>query len=163
METAYIGLGANLGPREETLASAAKKVQALPGVTRLTISRLYYTEPQGVKDQPWFANQAAAVECDESWAPRAFLDSLLRIEAELGRSRDAVWGPRVVDLDLLLFGDRIEESAGLTLPHPRLGERAFVLVPLLEIAPDIVLPTGESARDLLAGLRFSQRGNLIWQ
>jgi 2-amino-4-hydroxy-6-hydroxymethyldihydropteridine diphosphokinase len=162
-ETAYIGLGANLGNREETLAAAAKKVRNLPGVELLAISQAYYTEPQGVKDQPWFVNRAAAFACGPSWSPGAFLEALLRTESELGRRREDVWGPRVVDLDLLLYGARTSDEPELKLPHPRIGERAFVLVPLLEIAPDIVLPTGERARDLLAGLRFTRRGNLIWQ
>ena len=143
---------------------ARAAVTALPGVGVAAMSSVYRTEPQGRKDQPWFANQVLALDCDGMTAD-ALLDALLRIETELGRVRDPAdrFGPRVIDLDLLLFGDEVRTAPCLTLPHPRMIERAFVLVPLCEIAPDLILPSGRSVKDLARALPHSVEGDRIFQ
>jgi 2-amino-4-hydroxy-6-hydroxymethyldihydropteridine diphosphokinase len=142
---AYVGLGANLGDREATIRSA---LAALPGVA--AVSTLRETEPLGVTDQPRFLNGVAAVETELS--PRELLDSLLAVERRLGRERRERWGPRTIDLDLLLYGGEELEEPGLTVPHPLLHERRFVLEPLAELAPGLVVPGRGRVEDLLAEL-----------
>ena len=143
--TAYVGLGANLGDREKKIRRAAE----LLGATRLSAIR--ETEPWGLVDQPRFLNAVARVETELT--PRQLLDRLLEIERELGRIREGPrWGPRAIDLDLLLYGDRRIDEPGLTVPHPRLRERLFVLEPLAELAPDAVVPGLGSVSVLLAEL-----------
>lgn len=128
------------------------------------MSEVYETEPQDLRDQPWFANQMARLVVDpEIWAPEGVLSSLMAVEAQLGRTRGKPGGPRVIDIDLLLFGDRTMRSEYLTLPHPRMLERAFVLVPLLELAPDLVLPDGTPLAEALGRVRHRVEGRKIWQ
>ena len=129
-------------------------------------SAIYWTEPQGVKDQPWFANQVVELAVDpEIWAPEGLLSTFLAIEAQMGRDRTAETpqGPRVIDLDLLLFGDLVADTGFLTVPHPQLTQRAFMLVPLREIAPDLVLPGGKSVSKVLESLKYRVEGERIWQ
>lgn len=161
---AYISLGSNMGNGSVHLAEARAAVAALPGVGVAAASSVYRTEPQGRRDQPWFVNQVLALDCDGLTA-ETLLDALLRIETKLGRVRDPAdhFGPRVIDLDLLLFGDEVRSAPRLTLPHPRMAERAFVLVPLGEIAPDLVLPSGRSVKDLACALPHSVEGDRIFQ
>jgi 2-amino-4-hydroxy-6-hydroxymethyldihydropteridine diphosphokinase len=143
---AYVGLGANLGDREASIRAAAS---ALPA-TRLSTIR--ETAPWGYVDQPAFLNAVAEVETD--LAPQPFLGRLLEIERRLGRRRDgARWGPRTIDLDLLLFGTETVDEPGLTVPHPRLAERAFVLEPLGELAPSLFVPGKGTVQALLAALQ----------
>lgn len=140
METAYIGMGANLpspaGPPEVTLAEAVEWLDQCGRVMRR--SSLYSTAPVGVADQPRFLNAAVALETELT--PRRLLEELLRIERAFGRDRSSGVrnGPRTLDLDLLLYGDRVISESGLEIPHPRLAERAFVLVPLAEIASNVM-------------------------
>ena len=132
MERAYVGLGSNLGDRERTLLSAVDALAATPGVEVVAVSSFAETEPVGaVRDQPRFLNGAVAI--DTSLPPRELLDRLLEIEAEHGRVRDVPGGPRTLDLDLLVYGEEAVDEPGLTVPHPRLGEREFVLTPLREL------------------------------
>lgn len=147
---AYLGLGANLGDRAATLAGALASLAATQGLKILRCSGLYETEPQGLTDQPWFLNCVAAV----SWAgtPRNLLYACLAVEARFGRTRTVRWGPRTLDVDVLLLGDRVIDTPELTVPHPRLHERAFALAPLAEIAPDAVIPGRGAVRELLRGL-----------
>lgn len=145
MTRAYVGVGANLGERERTIESA---IAALPGV--VAVSALRETDPVGVVDQPRFLNGAVALETRLS--ARELLDTLLGIERSLGREREERWGPRTIDLDLLLYGGLELDEPGLTLPHPRLHERRFVLEPLAEIAPELEIPGRGRVKDLLAGL-----------
>ncbi len=148
MTIAYVGLGANLGDRETTIRRAVE----LLGAQR--ISTLIETEPWGYADQPSFLNGVAEVETEEG--PRALLERLLEVERGLGRTREGPrYGPRTVDLDLLLYGDELIDEAGLTVPHPRLHERAFVLEPLAELAPQLVVPGRGRVSVLLAGLQSS--------
>jgi 2-amino-4-hydroxy-6-hydroxymethyldihydropteridine diphosphokinase len=146
MTVAYIGLGSNLGAREENLRAALER---LGRVGPLRVSRLRETEPVGVIDQPRFLNAAAELETD--LGPRELLARLLEIERELGRERVAEtrWGPRPIDLDLLVYGEEAIDEPGLTVPHPRLAERRFALEPLHELAPELRLPDGRRIRDLL--------------
>jgi len=130
---AYIGLGSNLGDREETLRGALDRLAAAPGVEVMGVSSLHETDPVGpVADQPRFLNGAAAV--DTSLSARQLLELLLEIESEFGRTRvGPPGGPRTLDLDLLLYGDERIDEPGLQVPHPRLHERPFVLEPLGEL------------------------------
>jgi 2-amino-4-hydroxy-6-hydroxymethyldihydropteridine diphosphokinase len=144
---AYIGLGSNLGDREGTLRDALARLAELGEVR---VSSFHETDPVGVIDQPKFVN--AVVELSTQLTPRDLLDALLAIERELGRdrSREQRWGPRTLDLDLLLYGGEMIDEPGLTVPHPRLADRRFVLEPLHELVPGLVLPDGTRVGDLLA-------------
>ena len=145
---AYVGLGSNLGEREATLWKALEGLGATEGIEVVAVSSFRETDPVGVVDQPRFVNAAAALET--SLRPRELLDRLLDVERALGRDRavEERWGPRTVDLDLLLYGGESIDEPGLEVPHPRLAERAFVLEPLLELDPDLRLPDGRPLRDL---------------
>ena len=154
---AYIGLGTNLGNRVENIRAALRKLGDLPTIEIVRVSSVYETAPVGVTDQPEFLNLVAAART--SLAPSALLDALLNIENQMGRVRTKRWGPRVIDLDLLLYGGEQVAFPELIVPHPRLRERAFVLVPLAEIAPELVLPGDEKkVVDLLDS--FGREGNI---
>jgi 2-amino-4-hydroxy-6-hydroxymethyldihydropteridine diphosphokinase len=145
---AYIGLGANLGDREGTLRSALDLLGAEPDIELVAVSTLLETDPVGYLDQPRFLNGAAAVETELE--PGALLERLLAVERKLGRERSGPrFGPRTIDLDLLLYGHLVVDEHGLTVPHPRLHERRFALEPLVELDPDLVLPDGRRVSDLL--------------
>jgi len=135
---AYVGLGANLGDREATLRRAVTVLAGRPGVEIVAVSSLRETDPVGVVGQPPFLNGAAAV--DTTLSPRELLAELLAVEQELGRVRRERWGPRTIDLDLLLYGDEVVDEPGLTVPHPLLHERAFALEPLAELDPALAVP-----------------------
>jgi 2-amino-4-hydroxy-6-hydroxymethyldihydropteridine diphosphokinase len=148
---AYVGLGSNLGDREAALRDALDALAAAPGVSHVTVSGVRETEPVGYLDQPSFLNAAAALDTD--LGPRELLDLLLRIERELGRTRDGPrFGPRTIDLDLLLYGSERVEEPGLTVPHPRLHERLFVLEPLAELDSSLEVPGKGTVSTLIAGL-----------
>jgi 2-amino-4-hydroxy-6-hydroxymethyldihydropteridine diphosphokinase len=152
MPRAYVGLGSNLGDRERMIWGAVHMLTFNPEVEVAAVSSIRETEPVELLDQPPFLNAAAAV--DTELAPRALLDLLLTVERELGRTRVGPrFGPRTIDLDLLLYGDEILEEAGLTVPHPRLHERVFALEPLAELDPDLVVPGRGPVQALLAGLQ----------
>jgi len=143
---AYVGLGANVGDRERQILEAA----AMIGAARL--SSLIETEPWGLADQPPFLNAAAEVET--GLPARAFLDRLLAVERRLGRLRTGKrWGPRTIDLDLLLFGGETIDEPGLTVPHPYLLERAFALEPLRELAPTLEIPGNGTVEEALSELQ----------
>jgi 2-amino-4-hydroxy-6-hydroxymethyldihydropteridine diphosphokinase len=146
---AYVGLGANLGEREKTLRRAVELLRAEPGIEVVAVSSFRETDPVGYLDQPAFLNGACAVETEVG--PRELLERLLAIERDLGRERGTGprWGPRTIDLDLLLYGDVTVDEPGLTVPHPRLTERSFALEPLLELDPSLHLPDGRALRDIL--------------
>ena len=138
MTRAYVGLGANLGPREVTLLRAVDLLAAADGVEVVAVSQLRETEPVGVVDQPPFLNGAVAIET--SLAARELLDVLLETQRELGRVRGERWGPRTVDLDLLVYGEETLDEPGLRVPHPRLAERRFALEPLADLDPALAVP-----------------------
>ncbi len=150
MARAFVGLGANLGARDETLARAVESIRAHEGVDVVAISELRETDPVGMVDQPRFLNGAVLVET--TLFPRALLDMLLEVERELGRVRGERWAPRTVDLDLLVYDDMTIDEPGLRVPHPRLHERRFALEPLAELDPDLVIPGRGSVSALLSAL-----------
>jgi 2-amino-4-hydroxy-6-hydroxymethyldihydropteridine diphosphokinase len=149
--TAYVGLGANLGDREGSLRRALVLLAEETGIVVAAVSTFRETEPVGYLDQPRFVNAAARLETELT--PRGLLAALLEVERKLGRDRSGPrFGPRKVDLDLLLFDELELDEEGLTVPHPRLHERAFVLEPLAELAPGLVVPGRGPVERLLAEL-----------
>ncbi len=148
MTKAAIALGSNLGDRRALLRSGADALTELGAV--VAVSSLYETAPVGGPDQDPFFN--AVIVIDTELGPRELLDELHRIEAEAGRVREVRWGPRRLDLDLILYGTRRAEEGGMVVPHPRFAERRFVLEPLVEAWPDAKTPTGRSVADLLPAL-----------
>ncbi|HJU37700.1 MAG TPA: 2-amino-4-hydroxy-6-hydroxymethyldihydropteridine diphosphokinase [Gaiellaceae bacterium] len=149
MTRAFVGLGANLGDRERTLRAAVDALAAEDGIEVVAVSALRETEPVGVGEQPRFLNGAVALET--TLPARELLDCLLAVEQRFGRVRAAgEHGPRTLDLDLLLYGDESIDEPGLTLPHPRLHERHFVLEPLAELDPALVVPGRGDVEYLLA-------------
>jgi len=148
---AYVGLGANIGDREETLRAAVGALGAEEGIEVVAVSTLRETEPVGVGRQPRFLNGAVAL--DTTLSARELLDRLLAVEQRFGRVRVAgEHGPRTLDLDLLLYGDETIDEPGLTIPHPRLHERRFVLEPLAELAPGLLVPGRGDVESLLTGV-----------
>ncbi|HEV8686568.1 MAG TPA: 2-amino-4-hydroxy-6-hydroxymethyldihydropteridine diphosphokinase [Gaiellaceae bacterium] len=138
MTRAYVGLGANLGDREASLRAAVERLAETPGIEVIAVSTFRETDPVGYLDQPRFLNGAVALETE--LPPRALLEALLAVERSLGRTRGPRFGPRTIDLDLLAYGDQTVDEPGLTVPHPRLAERAFALEPLVELDPGLILP-----------------------
>jgi 2-amino-4-hydroxy-6-hydroxymethyldihydropteridine diphosphokinase len=149
---AYVALGSNLGDREATIRAALAALDEEPGIRVAAVSRLIDTDPVGVEDQPRYLNGVASVETE--LPPRSVLALLLDLERRFGRIRDASrpHGPRTLDLDLLLYGDEEIDEPGLTVPHPRLHEREFVLGPLAEIAPGLEVPGKGEVETLRARL-----------
>ncbi|MBI4566572.1 MAG: 2-amino-4-hydroxy-6-hydroxymethyldihydropteridine diphosphokinase [Planctomycetes bacterium] len=148
MTVAYVGLGSNLGDRMKAIRRALWRLNRLPGTRVRRRSAICETTPVGKSDQPNFLNAVAEVET--RLAPATFLRHLLEIERILGRIRRERWGPRTIDLDLLLWGDRKIRRSNLEVPHPRLKDRRFALVPLSELCPDRKVPgTGRTVRHLL--------------
>ena len=145
-ERVYLGLGSNLGDRREYLERALDAIGDLDRTRVVAVSAIYETEPKIVTDQPDFLNACATIET--GLAPRKLLDALLDIEERLGRVRTRDKGARTVDLDILLWEGRVVDEPGLTIPHPELGNRAFVLIPLREIAADV--------RDPASGMTIAQ-------
>jgi 2-amino-4-hydroxy-6-hydroxymethyldihydropteridine diphosphokinase len=145
---AYVGIGANLGDRERTIRDAIR----LLGSEVVAVSQLRETEPWGYADQPAFLNGAVLLETERT--PRELLERLLEVERELGRVREGPrYGPRAIDLDLLLYGEEVVDEPGLEVPHPRLHERAFALEPLLDLDPELSVPGRGRVADLLSELQ----------
>ena len=151
---AYLGLGGNLGDKVDALRRARNALLRLPDTHEAARSAIYRTPPWGVTEQDWFANAVLAVET--GLEPEALLDSALAIEAAMGRERRERWGPRVIDIDLLFVGQERRVGPRLILPHPAIAERAFVLVPLMEIAPPGFALDGKTLGEHLA--RLERRG-----
>jgi 2-amino-4-hydroxy-6-hydroxymethyldihydropteridine diphosphokinase len=150
MATAFVGIGSNLGDREAHLRRSLDLLAAEEGIDVVAVSALRETEPVGPIEQGPFLNGAVQVSTD--LPPQELLERLLDVEQQLGRVRRERFGPRTIDLDLLLYGDEIVEEPGLTLPHPRLHERRFALEPLAELAPSLVVPGHGPVSALLAKL-----------
>lgn len=153
MARVYIGLGSNLAEPRRQLEAALGALAQLPRCRLVAVSSLYASDPLGPLDQPRYVNAAAALDCE--LAPLELLDALQAIEREQGRERKAErWGPRTLDLDILLFGDLQLDEERLTVPHYHMHARAFVLYPLAEIAPELRLPDGRPLHELLAACPF---------
>ncbi len=150
MNTVYIALGANLGEPERTLRELLERLQHVPELARVECSSLYRSAPMGPQDQPDYVN--AVLRSQTNLAPLALLDFLQHLEDEFGRVRSRRWGARTLDLDLLLFANLELHHPRLTVPHPGMTERDFVLVPLHELAPELSLPDGRTIGALLDGL-----------
>lgn len=149
MTAAFIGLGSNLGDSRQAVADATQRIGELAGTRLRRSSSQYLTPPWGLLDQPAFIN--SVVEIETELRPHALLGELLALERAAGRVRDgARWGPRALDLDILLYGDDVVCAAGLCVPHPHLARRAFVLLPLAEIAAERIVPGQGRVADLLA-------------
>lgn len=146
----YVGLGSNLGDREANIQQALEKLASHPQIVVLRTSPLYETAPVGMTDQGWFLD--AVAELATNLGPRELLEELLRTEAALGRVRTVRWGPRTIDLDLLLYQDQRLDEPGLEVPHPRLEERIFVIKPLADLEPNLRLPSGMTVEERLAAL-----------
>ncbi len=165
MATAWLGLGTNVGERERHLAHALRALAREPDVELTGMSTVYETEPVGYTEQPRFLNMVARV--DTALAPDALLVLARRLERERGRERTVRNGPRTLDVDILLYDDRRIDRPGLTIPHPRMRDRPFVLVPLLELDPELLDPaTGRSLREEPAasptpGMRALGRGEAL--
>ena len=158
-KTAYIALGTNLGRKRDNIARAIQLIAALPGVKIIKSSSLYETEPWGKTDQEKFLNQVIAVET--SLQPAELLRELQNIEIKMGRQRKEKWGPRIIDLDILLYGNEVMDDPHLTIPHPHLRQRLFVLVPLAEIGADLQFPEdGATVEEVLSSVlvREGNRG-----
>jgi 2-amino-4-hydroxy-6-hydroxymethyldihydropteridine diphosphokinase len=152
----YLSLGTNLGDREENLRQALGFLAE--AVTIRIESPVYETEPVGFTDQPWFLNMVA--EGETALSPEGLLRFTQGVESRMGRVRTIAGGPRIIDIDILLYGDAAVETENLSIPHPRMLERAFVMVPLYAIAADLVI-SGKSIKDIMAdfkGEKISQRG-----
>ncbi|HWR05006.1 MAG TPA: 2-amino-4-hydroxy-6-hydroxymethyldihydropteridine diphosphokinase [Humidesulfovibrio sp.] len=163
-----MSLGSNLGDGEANIEEALQRLEHYGNDLVFDAqSPIYKTEPQGaVKDQPWFTNCVVRFKVgSDIWAPEGLLSTLQAVEAKMGRERDeeAPGGPRLIDMDLLLFGDVTMQGEYLTLPHPRMLERAFVLVPLKDIAPGLTLPGGKTVEQALAGIGYTLDGRNISQ
>jgi 2-amino-4-hydroxy-6-hydroxymethyldihydropteridine diphosphokinase len=147
-ETAYIGIGSNLGEPLENCRTAIRLLSEMRGCCIKDRSRFYQTEPVGVEGQGWYVNAAVSLETER--APRHLLEGLLAVETRMGRVRKEKWGARIIDLDLLIHGDRIIDGQGLIVPHPRMHERRFVLLPMTDLAPALVHPVyGKTMAELL--------------
>ena len=153
LKPAYIALGANLDQPEEQVRAGFEALAMLPNTLLAAMSSLYRSAPVGYLEQPDFVNAVARI--DTALEPRALLDELLDIEKRFGRVRDFPNAPRTLDLDIVLYADAEVHEPGLTIPHPRMHERAFVVVPLAEIAPDALVPGRGRVRDLVAGVEAS--------
>ena len=150
MTNAFVGIGSNLGDREATLRHAIELLAAEEGIEVVAVSQLRETEPVGPVEQGLFLNGAVLVTT--RLPPRELVERLLAVEQRLGRVRKERFGPRTIDLDLLVYGEQVIDEPGLTIPHPRLHERRFALDPLADLAPDLVIPGRGSISALLAKL-----------
>lgn len=162
-----MALGSNIGDAEANINEALTLLEDYGNdIVYEALSNIYHTEPQGaVKDQPWFANAVVRLQvASDVWAPEGFLSTIQAIEIKMGRLRGVEpGGPRVIDLDLLMYGDTEMSTEYLTLPHPRMLERAFVLVPLRDVAPKLVFKDGRNIDQVLAGLNYSLDGQTLAQ
>lgn len=156
MKKAFIGIGSNLGDRRKNCSEAVKRLKEIRGCEFLGCSRWYLTSPVGVRDQDWFVNGVARLDAEIS--ARELLSRLRSIETDMGRVRNEKWGPRVIDLDLLLYGEDIIRESDLEVPHPQMHLRRFVLVPLAELDPDVIHPIlANTASQMLSGLKGEEQ------
>jgi len=150
----FLGLGANLGDKEASLKTAISFLEREKDIRVRRVAPFYRTAPWGYTDQDWFIN--TVVEIETSLSPERLLDVLLAIEEKMGRVRGVRWGPRVIDLDLLFYGNTVLNEPNLIVPHPRMAARAFVLAPLADLDPDLVIPGQGRVADLYKKVREEQ-------
>jgi 2-amino-4-hydroxy-6-hydroxymethyldihydropteridine diphosphokinase len=156
MKKAFIGIGSNLGDRLKNCSEAVKRLKKMRGCEVLACSRWYLTSPVGVRDQDWFVNGVTCVDAQIS--ARDLLSRLLSIETGMGRVRNEKWGPRLIDLDLLLYGEDIIKESDLEIPHPQMHLRRFVLAPLAELDPDVIHPVlAKTASQMLSELKEEEQ------
>jgi 2-amino-4-hydroxy-6-hydroxymethyldihydropteridine diphosphokinase len=153
LEPAYVALGSNLNDPDKQVRAGIEELAMIPDTRLSRSSSLYRSAPVGYRDQPDFTNAVARIET--ALTPRELLDALLAVEQRYGRVRDFPNAPRTLDLDIVLFGDSVVQEPGLTIPHPRMHERAFVLMPLAEIAPYVIVPGCGPVSELLARVNSS--------
>lgn len=152
-------MGSNVGNPASNCVSAVKRISGVDGVRVLRCSSLYKTQPVGLEEQDWFVN--GVIEIRTGLRPRALMDVMQRVEDEMGRLRGEKWGPRIIDIDILLYGQAVMDEEGLVIPHAELHKRRFVLVPLNEIAPCAIHPVfGISVRGLLD--RLQDKNKVEW-
>jgi len=161
-EAVYLSLGSNLGDLIHNLKLARNNLNSLPYLIEAQTSSIYYTEPQEKKDQPWFANQIIKFYSLSSVKPIFFLNQLLAIEKQMGRKRMERYGPRIIDIDILIWEGKKINSPKLTIPHPQMLKRAFVLIPLKEIAPQLKI-NNQSIHTYLNKLSYRLIGDKIYQ
>ncbi|MGM0382939.1 MAG: 2-amino-4-hydroxy-6-hydroxymethyldihydropteridine diphosphokinase [Thermodesulfobacteriota bacterium] len=158
--TAFIGVGSNLGNKSSNCQSAIDQVDTLPGYHVIRRSTLFKTEPEGVTGQPWYVNCVAQITAEKD--PFELLQELMKIESAMGRVRRRRWEERIIDLDILLFGQEIRKSHNLIIPHPLMHQRRFVLEPLAQLAPDLVHPVLKvSIQELLQNLPIPPYSGIV--
>jgi 2-amino-4-hydroxy-6-hydroxymethyldihydropteridine diphosphokinase len=151
MKSVYIGIGSNLGDRKRNCLEAVERIGKMPGCRVTACSDWYLTKPVGVEDQDWFVNGVASLTIEIS--PQDLLGNVLDIETDMGRVRREKWGPRIIDLDILIFGQEIIHEERLKVPHPLMHLRRFVLEPMVQLVPDLIHPSlGVSMKELLRKL-----------
>jgi 2-amino-4-hydroxy-6-hydroxymethyldihydropteridine diphosphokinase len=148
--TAFFGLGSNLGDRAENIKEALRRLDEIPGIEIEKTSSMYETEPVGLVEQPDFIN--AVAEGKTSLSPEDLLKAVMQVEKGMGRVRTLRWGPRIIDIDILIYDDVSVNTPELVIPHPRMQERAFVMIPLCEIAPDLKLDGGRGIKEIIESL-----------
>ncbi len=159
MAKAYLGLGSNMGNKKENIDSAIGLLREHHQINITKISSYYQTEPVGYKDQDWFLN--IVVQVDTSLVPYALLAYCNQIEEKLKRERKIRWGPRTIDIDILLYEKYISNEEKLTVPHPRMVERSFVMIPLYEIAPDLEIE-GKPIKEIIDRLKGEKIERVVW-
>ncbi|MED4226658.1 2-amino-4-hydroxy-6-hydroxymethyldihydropteridine diphosphokinase [Neobacillus cucumis] len=159
--TAFISLGSNIGNRYDNMVNAINKLIQYPSIQLVNFSSIYETDPVGYEDQDLFLNMVIKVKT--SLKAIELLDICLKIEIELGRKREIVWGPRTIDLDILTYNQENIVSEKLNVPHPRMLERAFVMIPLLEIDPNLCIPEVEKPLNILLNELPDKEGVRIWK
>ncbi len=153
-EKAFLGLGSNMGNKEGNIKKALEMLKDESGIDIERVAPFYRAAPVGYTEQDWFLNTVAQIQT--TLKPANLLAQILGIEDFLGRKRQIRWGPRVVDLDILIYGTHVIREQGLEVPHPRMLERAFVMVPLADLAPDLLLPGGKTAEEIAEELKGLQ-------
>jgi len=161
MKTVYLGLGSNVGEREQMLQAAVDRLHS-PELRIIRVSSVYETEPQGLRNQRWFLNLVA--EAETKLFPRQLLGRIVKIERKMGRRRMIENGPRTIDIDILFFGNAVVKTGELEIPHPRIAQRRFVLAPMAELAPDLRDPVSRrTMRELLAGIAGQETRQVEFQ